>query len=476
MKRKEKWFSGAMMILLAASLIALNIAADSLEKKYGWRMDFSFNSISTHSAVTKDTLEKLKTPVHIYALFRKGDEDAPLLELLDRYAAESGMVTWERKDPSLEPALIARYSTDRETPGENSLIVTCAETGRWRILGPGDYVSLGMDPETGEYTYSGWTYERSITNAISYVSRESVPRIVIVQGHGEMDGETLQHFDGLLTANRFEVTYCDLTDPDYTPDPGDVLAFFSPQRDLNQEEMEKVTAFAGQGGSFLFTCDYADPIGKMPGYAALLRSYGFIPQEGIVLADRADSGTYYNGNRIYLIPEMCSTDITMDLIGSGADSLLMPGARSFEETEETDRNLTAATVLRSGETAYRKTLTAEATNMEKEETDPEGAFALALEARRITTEGYVSRAFIIGCGATMTDEQIYAMTDSQQMVIRVAEFLLDTEASDLDILARQAVRTTLGIGSIGPGAVLVAALPAGVVLAALLVLIRRRNR
>ena len=133
-------------------------------------------------------------------------------------------------------------------------------------------------------------------------------------------------------------------------------------------------------------------------------------------------------------------------------------------------------MLRSGETAYRKTLTAEATNMEKEETDPEGAFALALEARRITTEGYVSRAFIIGCGATMTDEQIYAMTDSQQLVIRVAEFLLDTEASDLDILARQAVRTTLGIGSIGPGAVLVAALPAGVVLAALLVLIRRRNR
>ena len=58
----------------------------------------------------------------------------------------------------------------------------------------------------------------------------------------------------------------------------------------------------------------------------------------------------------------------------------------------------------------------------------------------------------------------------------MAEFLLDLEASDLDILAKEAVRPALGTGSIGPGAVMLAALPAAVLLAALLVLRRRRNR
>ena len=467
-------WAAVLMILLAASIVALNIGAERLEKRYGWRRDYSFNSISTHSEVTRDTLEHLEHPVHLYALFRKGNEDAPLLELLERYAAATGLVTWEQADPALNPALISRFSTDTSTPGEDSLIVFCEETGRWRTLGPEDYVSVSMDAETGEYSYSGLTYERSITNAISWVTRETVPKVVIVQGHGELDGNTVQHFDGLLTANRFEVIYADLDDPAYTPDPQDLLVFFGPQKDLNEEEMTKVKEFAAQGGSFLFACDYSDPLGKMQNYTALLRSYGFLPLEGIVLADREASDTYYNGNRMYLIPEMCSTDITLDMLGSGADSLLLPGCRGFEEPEETDRNLIITTLLRSGDTSYLKALTS--TSMEKSEGDVEGPFALALQSRRVTEAGYLSRAVIIGCSGALVNEQVYAMTDIQQFIVRTAEFLQDLEASDLDILAKEAVRPALGTGSIGLGSVLLAALPAAVLLAALLVLLRRRGK
>ena len=321
--RHRPRFAALLAVILSAALVALNIATDQMEKRFGWRADFSFNSISTHSEITRDTLEHLEHPVHLYALFRKGDEDAPLIELLNRYAAASPLVTWEQADPSLNPQLLSRFATETQTPGENSLIVFCEETGRWRILGPEDYVSVSMDAETGEYTYSGWTYERSITNAISWVTRERVPRVAIVQGHGELDGETLEHFDGLLTANRFEVVYIDLTDPAAELTSGDLLVFFSPRRDLNAQEMEKVKAFAAEGGSFLFTCDYSDPVENMPSYLSLLRSYGFVPLDGIVLADRDDTATYYNGNRMYLLPEMCSTDITMDLVGTDRDFLIL---------------------------------------------------------------------------------------------------------------------------------------------------------
>ncbi len=68
------------------------------------------------------------------------------------------------------------------------------------------------------------------------------------------------------------------------------------------------------------------------------------------------------------------------------------------------------------------------------------------------------------------------MTDSQQLIVRIAEFLLDLEAADLDIMAKAAVRPALGTGSIGLGSVLLAALPAAVLLAALLVLLRRRSK
>ena len=265
----------------------------------------------------------------------------------------------------------------------------------------------------------------------------------------------------------------DLSESGYTPDPGDTLVFFSPQKDLNGEELEKAREFAGQGGSFLFTCDYADPADRMPNYAALLRSYGFVPRSGVVLADRAAGDTYYRGNPMYLIPEMCSTDLTMDLLASGADTLLMPGCRAFEEPGDTDRNLIVTTMLRSGETSYLKQLTADTLN--REEGDASGPFALALQARRVTTDGFVSRACIAGCSGTLTNEHFYVMTDAQQWIVRMAEFLLNLGASDLSILAKEAVRPALGVGSIQPGAVLTILLPAGVLLAALLVLRKRRN-
>ena len=475
-KLKYGTVSALMLALVLAALVALNVGVQALEKKNGWRIDLSFNAITSQSSETVEILKTLKDPVRIYALFQKGNEDAPLMELLDRYSAASDLVTWEQVDPALNPALLRRFTTDTTMPGSDSLIVFCEKTGRFRVLGPEDYVSLGMDTETGVYTYTGWTYERSITGAIVYVTRERIPQAVIIQGHGEMDGETLSAFDGLLTANQYEVSYADLTDAGYTPDPEDLLLFFCPLRDLTEAELKKLTDFAGKGGSFLFACDYSDPLERMPNYSALLRSYGFLPRDGIVIADAEDPNSYYNGNQVWLLPAMCPTDLTMDLIASGASHTLFPGARAFEEPGEGDRNLMTSVVLRSGETSYLKALTEETTTMERAEGEPQGAFPLALEARRVTSDGYISRAFIIGCGAAVADSQLYSMTDSQQLTIRVLEFLLRLDATDLKIMAREAVRPSLGTASTNLGSVLLVALPLSVLFAALLVLGPRRDR
>jgi len=465
-----------MIVMVLLALIALNAGVYALEKKQGWRVDLSFNGIVSQSRETKEILNGLEDPVEIYALFRKGDEDAPLMELLDKYSAVSDKVSWKQVDPALNPALLSRFTTDSVTPGNNTVIVSCEKTGRFRVLGPEDFVSVGMDTETGEYTYTGWTYERSITGAIAYVTRERIPRAVILQGHGEMDLQTLQYFQGLLEANQYEVVSEDMTAAGWIPNPEDLLIFFSPVRDLTEPELNTLREFATKGGSFLFTCDYTDPIAQMPNYSALLRSYGFQPKEGIVIADTADGSSYYNGNQVWLLPEMCSTDLTISLITAGANHLLLPGARAFEEAEEGDRSLTAAVVLRSGATSYRKELTGDSVTIEKTANDEQDAFPLALEARRITTEGYVSRAFIIGCSAALADQQLYTMTDSQQVTIRVMEFLLQTDASNLTISPKDALRPGLSTASTNLGSILIVALPLMVLAAAVLVLGPRRSR
>ena len=454
---------------VAVSLILLSVAANSLEKRNGWRADYSFNSITTHSDTTRELLKDLQHDVHIWALFRKGYEDAPLLELLDRYAAENHRITWEQADPAMNPELITRFSGTLDAPEENGLIVYCEDTDRWRLLKPTDYVSYSFDLDAGEMIYSGLIYERSISKAIWSVTRDRIPQVVIVQGHQERDADTVESFKTLLELNRYEVVFQDLGDGDYTPDPRDLLVFFSPQQDLTDEEAEKVTAFARAGGSFLFTRDYFVSMDRMPHFETLLRYFGFHCLDGLVYADANEPDTYYQNQLTWLYPDMCYTvDITGDLMASGMTAVFMPNTTAFEtpSTDEqySDNALTVFPVLQSSGTSHLGTKNGET-----------GPFALALQARRVNGNG-VSRAFITGNSEMLYDAEILNSTNSPQLLIRAMEFLLDLDASDLDTMEREAIRPSITLGNVRMGTVLITALPAAVLLAALLVLARRRRR
>ena len=246
--------------------------------------------------------------------------------------------------------------------------------------------------------------------------------------------------------------------------------------DLPRTKLEKLQRFTETGGCMLITCDYSDPVGDMPNYSSLLRSYGFLPREGIVVAEAEDSSHYYNNIRIDLIPEMLSTDVTMDLVASGANTVLMPGSRAFETPGETDRNLMVFPVLQSGEKAYLKQLSPDMTSIEKAAEDPSGPFTLALQAQRVTAGGYVSRAFLCGSSGMMTEEQIYAMTDAQQLILRMTEHLTGQSGSNLEIMGKSAVRPALSARGNGMGSVIVTVMPLAVLMAAAIVLLRRKNR
>ena len=93
----------------------------------------------------------------------------------------------------------------------------------------------------------------------------------------------------------------------------------------------------------------------------------------MVIADEKATDTYYSGIQVSLLPEMCSTDITMDMIAAGQNHLLLPGCRAFEETEESDRNLTSCRA------AERKDVLPEGADrsdhaVDREEGDEQGPF------------------------------------------------------------------------------------------------------
>lgn len=470
-KLKYGSVSALMLAMVLIALIALNAGIYALEKNKGWRIDLSFNGILSQSADTKAVIESLDKPVEIYALFRKASEREwpELQELLDKYAAASDRITWKQVDPMVDQLLVNRFSTDNAVPVEGNLIVWCEQTNRFRIVGGEDFIGQGFDIETGELVYENLTFESSITSAIAYVVKDRVAKAVIMQGHDEYKLEFLTDFQNLLEANQFEVVYQDLKEEGYTPNPEDLLIFFDPLKDLTETELKTLTEFAGKGGSFLFACDTDVSMDNMPRYMTLLRSYGFEPLEGFAEASQVDRNSYYE-SQTYLVPEMCSTDITMDLVGTDRDFLILPRTRAFAEPEEGDRNLVISVVLRAAGTAVIRTDTTV--------TAPDGTegFPLALQARRVTNEGYVSRAFIIGSGYTLTDKGLYSITRSQELTVNVMDFLMQQGVTGLNIAPKDAARPGLKTESLNLGSILLIALPLSVLFAALLILGPRKNR
>lgn len=474
-------YGGVSTLLLALALMALIAVCalcDTLEQKNGWRVDYSFNAMTTQSQTTLDVLANLEHPVHIYALYARGNEDQPLLELLNRYSAASPLVTWEQTDISLNPGLLSKFrsaTAQEQSITDNSLIVSCEDTGRWKVLSPADFYSLSYDYEEGVFEYAGLTYEGSLTSAIHYVSQETIPRVMVLQGHGELDEDSTAALAQLLSSNNYDVFYFTLDNQEAQLQPGDLLMMLSPIRDLTDQELAVIQDFIRRGGSILFTCDYSDPLPRMPNYASLLRSYGFEAKEGMVIASAQEEGTYYNGNRTYLVPTMCPTDITDDLVEGHDTFLVLAGSRAFALPGETDRALTVKPVLTTGYQAYLRAFTAETTTLSQQEGDELGPFALALQAQRVTDQGEISRAFVLGASSLLISTDEYALTVSQEFIIRTVEFLLNTQPRDLGIVAKLGVRPHLSAVSVRLGSLLLVLLPVSILAAAVIVLGGRRK-
>lgn len=466
--------STALLCVAIAALIALSGLFTALEKKYGWRVDCSFNAITSHSEGTETMLAELEYPVHIYALYEKGDEDLLLFELLNRYAAASDLVTWEQAPLSLNPTFGARFASSNadQTVTADSLIVFCPETERFRVLSATDFLTLSVN-DAGAWAYDKLTYESSITSAIAYVTQERIPVVYMVQGHDELDENTAATFSDFLRGNHYDVRFAALSD--ITPVPGDLLVFLAPVRDLTDTELTLVTDFTRQGGALLFACDYTDPIANMPNYRALLRSYGFLPMEGVVVAAKEDKSGYFEGNRTVLLPRMQPTDVTFDLMMNGATTLIFSTSRAFETPTATDNRLTVTPMLLSGEGSYLRSISG-STSLARQAGDPEGPFPVAMEAYRFSDTGDVSRAVILGSSGVLTSEYYYAITHAQEFILRMMEYLTDSAASNLHIMARTAVRPGLSADALTLGSLLLVALPLSVLAAALFILYPRRHR
>lgn len=479
--RQPKWRHGklstAVTLCFVAACVVLNVVVSTLEDEYGWRWDLSFNGYATTGEETARMMAQVDTTVELYLLYQNGDEDVQLLQVLRRYATLSDHVKVILTDINQNPGILTRFVGDEETTvAADSVIVHCPATGRYKVLDYNDFLTIGYDIDSGSFAPEYLAYEKNLTEAIVYVSREQLPVAGFLAGHSEITMENLSVFTEFLQSNHFSCREVNLLGGD-SLEGVDVLFIVGPQKDLSQMETDAIAAYASEGGNLFIVRDFTDPIAQMPNYMALLRSYGVVPLEGVVVAGLEDQGSYYGDQPLYLLPYMCEMDLTLPLIINHYDILLMPAASAFETPGEPgDTSLSVGTVLKSGPNAYIRSLTDGNQTLDMQPGDRQGEISVALYAHRMHYNGNVSRMFALGNSAMLTDEFIYQSTYNQEFLTILLGDMAPSGVITLENMNKAAFHPALNAGSQGFGTAVIILIPLLSLLAALVVLLPRYNR
>lgn len=471
-----------MTALVVALVVCVNYLAMTLENTYALSIDCSYNAISTQSETTKSVLDGLNKDVHLYYLHTTSGEtsdssllaDDTLISILRRYAAQSAHITYSEEDIVKNPTFKDRF---KDMLGENAisancLIVYCAKNDRARVLSANDFITLSYSLDSGNYSQSGYTYEKSITEAILYVTQDELPTLQILTGHGELSETDTSVLNDTLVSNNYQVERVTLGTEEGLNAEAPLL-ILCPQFDLTEKELAELLDFAARGGDFFVISQYSDPV-NLTNFNALMLAYGIVPLDGLCVADSSDTQSYYSDSPAILIPYMQSTDTTQTLVSSGKDILLLTGSRAFDISAELSTDLNAEVILKSGQ-AYLRTYQDGAEGISKQAGDREGVFNLALLSTWTQTDGTRSRMFIAGNSSIFTDSWLFSNTYATEFLLQILKTLQGKQPISLDIVQKTAVRGSLSLGSLMVPALIALLLPMLALIAALIVLLPRKN-
>lgn len=460
-------YSVAAAVLVLSIAVAANLFINALPTSYT-KLDNTSAQLFTVSQQTERLLAGLEDDIDIYWIVQSGQEDAALETLLQRYSSMSSRIKLIKKDPDVYPAFAQQYTSG--TIYNNSLVIQCGE--RYR------YVDISSIYEYDYSSYNSYGYdvsfngESAVTSAIDYVTREDMPKLYTLTGHGET--ELSGNFTAAVENGNFELEKLSLLTVEAVPEDADALLICAPQSDLSQEETKLIQAYLQAGGHMILISD--PPQGEaLENLESLMASYGVSAAEGIVI--EGDQSRYAYGSPHYLLPNISSHDITSPL-ASGGYYVLLPIAQGLTVSEELPEGVSVSKLLTTSNSAFSKPAGYSMTSYEKEKGDIDGPFSLAVAITASTGETEAKIVWV--SSAALIDDASNARVagGNQDMFVNCISWMCGQEES-ISIRAKTLSSDYLTIPSSSASMlsfVIIAILPLGVLSAGIYVWIRRKRR
>lgn len=416
----KKFKGGAYATLISIIVIAIILIINITVSEFDLKLDVSNQNLYTLTEETKDFVKAIQDEITIYYFAQTGSEDDIYAEIVEKYDSLSQNIKVEYKDPILYPKFAQQYVSDTVT--SNSILVVNNTNGRAKYIDNSELSVYEYDYYTYTSYESGIDVEGQVTSALNYVTKEVLPIVYQVEGHGETSIS-----DSLSAAfGKANVTTNTLNTLSAKSIPKDCSVLFinAPQNDYTQDEVDMIKDYLAAGGDAIILVDYG--VEGLTNFNSILNYYGVSVADGIVLEDNSN---YYMGQYVNnLLPTINTHTITTQ-INSDNKYVVVPAAKGMVELDSKRSTIEITPLLTTSEDAFSKVDMSD-TTVTKNEGDIDGPFYLGV----VIDETYngVETNLVVYSSAYLIDESIVEARSSYgnlDLMLNTISYLTGEEES-----------------------------------------------
>ena len=147
----------------------------------------------------------------------------------------------------------------------------------------------------------------------------------------EIEASACTMLSQALATRNYEVGSLDLMKQKDQLLQNDALVIADPARDLSDEESATLRAWLAAGGRLLVSLSYQTDTAGLPNLTRILEYYQLAFGEGVVYENENETERYWNGNPLYLVPNLDPEhEITAKLAEIGSTNLIIPQGRPIQ--------------------------------------------------------------------------------------------------------------------------------------------------
>lgn len=497
--KKFKYGSMSMIVivLVIAIVVILNVIVGALMNRYPIKVDLTADGRYELSDETIEVLKNMEGEVEIAVMLPEQTLLAynyynMIPKILENYQvyAEAGKGSIEVKyvDTTKDPDVVARYSEYYNgTISDGNIVIYANE--KVKVTS----VDAMFTQDTSNYYTTGETDiffvgEKTLTSSIMSVTDANPIDVAFasyinsayVYGEDSSAYYSGEYFKNLLATNGYECTDIDVMTDEISPEKYELLVIPAPAVDFGEDVIAKIEDFLYNDGNYernLIFISGGNSV-NIPNIYELLNKWNLQVENAFVMDDKAAMNTTLGslgGTALAPIVTIADTEAVGELPNASLP-IVAPLSREITILDK-NSDYTTSSVIESSSSSYLR-------NIDGSENDSkQGARTIVALSKRERAEGYdVYTSSVLAIGSVyMSDPSILSSTSAYNnanvllntvntMTGKESSFVIPQKNLEQEILALTTDQVK------GIRAVVVYVIPLLVVVAGVIVFIRRRNR